>query len=64
MLAVPALFIAGEEDIVIPPAVLAATAKLIPGARMEYIARAGHSAQFERAAEWNRLVDAFIAATS
>lgn len=60
-LQVPTLFIAGEEDVVIPPPVIEATAKLVPGARYVTIPRAGHSAHFERAAEWNAIVDEFLA---
>jgi 3-oxoadipate enol-lactonase len=58
--AVPVLFIAGEEDIVIPPAVLDATAKHIPGARVERVPDAGHSVYFERAERFNALVETFL----
>jgi 3-oxoadipate enol-lactonase len=59
-LQVPALFIAGDEDIVIPPAVVEAAAALVPGAQFRTITRAGHSAHFERAAEWNATVQDFL----
>ena len=57
----PVLFLYGDEDIVIPPPYLEAAAKLVPNARVEKIARAGHSAYFERAAEFNAAVEAFLA---
>lgn len=57
----PILFLYGEEDIVIPPPYLEAAAKLIPNARVAKIARAGHSAYFERADEFNAAVDNFLA---
>jgi len=59
-LAVPALFIIGEEDIVIPPEVVAATAALVPGARVARVPSAGHSVYWERAATFNSLVDSFL----
>lgn len=55
------LCIAGEEDVVIPADAVAVLASLVPGARMERVARAGHSVYFERAAEFNRLVGEFLA---
>jgi 3-oxoadipate enol-lactonase len=58
---VPVLFLYGEEDIVIPPPYLEAAARLVPNARVETIARAGHSAYFERAAEFNGAVERFLA---
>lgn len=56
----PVLFIAGEEDIVIPSVVLEAAAALIPGARLERVPAAGHSVYFERPARFNALVEAFL----
>lgn len=63
-LAMPVLCITGEEDIVIPPAAVAALAALIPGARLARVPRAGHSVYFERAATFNGLVDEFLRATA
>jgi pimeloyl-ACP methyl ester carboxylesterase len=57
----PVLFVPPEEDIVLPPFAAAAMASVIPGARVAPILKAGHSAQFERAAAFNALVDAFFA---
>jgi pimeloyl-ACP methyl ester carboxylesterase len=58
---VAVLFLYGEEDIVIPPEYLEAAAKLVPTARVQEIARAGHSAYFERAADFNTIVETFLA---
>ena len=58
----PVLMLYGEEDIVIPPPFLEAAAGAIPGARVVRIPKAGHSAYFERPAEFNAAVDAFLSA--
>jgi 3-oxoadipate enol-lactonase len=60
-LTVPVLFIEGEDDILIPPEVIRMAQSMIPGARMSTVADAGHSVYFERPAEFNALVDAFLA---
>lgn len=60
-LTMPVLCLTGEEDIVIPPAAVAVLADTIPGARLARVPAAGHSVYFERPAEFNRLVDAFLA---
>jgi pimeloyl-ACP methyl ester carboxylesterase len=54
------LFIAGEEDVVIPPAIIDRAAACFRNARIERVARAGHSVYFERPAEFNRLVERFL----
>lgn len=59
-LKVPTLFVTGEEDVVIPPAVIEATAALIEGARVVRFPKSGHSVHFERAGMWNRLVEDFL----
>ena len=59
-LKVPTLWLTGEEDIVYPPFLSAVLAKLMPNARVEQVARAGHSVYFERPAEFNRIVDEFL----
>jgi 3-oxoadipate enol-lactonase len=59
----PILFIAGDEDIVIPPFAGDAIAAVLPNARAAHIPDAGHSAYFERAAVFNRLVEEFLATT-
>ncbi|NMJ43806.1 alpha/beta hydrolase [Roseomonas sp. JC162] len=55
------LFVPSEEDIVLPPFAGAAMASVIPGAKVVPLPRAGHSGHFERAAEFNAIVDAFFA---
>lgn len=57
----PVLFIIGQEDIVLPPFAADAIAALVPNARVEPIQQAGHSAYFERAAEFNRALEEFVA---
>ena len=58
---VPTLWLTGEEDLVYPPFVSAAFAPLMPNARLACVREAGHSVYFERPAEFNRIVDAFLA---
>lgn len=55
------LCITGEEDAVIPPDAVAVLAALVPGARLARVPAAGHSVYWERPAEFNRLVDDFLA---
>ena len=62
-LAVPTLFITGDEDVVFPPMLAPALAALMPNARVEQVAASGHSVYFERADIFNRLVDEFFAKT-
>ncbi len=59
-LTIPVRFIAGEEDIVIPPAVLDAAAKHIAGASVIRVPEAGHSVYFERPAAFNALLEDFL----
>lgn len=59
--AIPTLFINGEEDTTHPPFLSDALAKLIPNARVEHVPAAGHSVYFERAPTFNQLVDRFLA---
>ncbi len=58
----PILLVSGDEDIVMPPFAADAIAAVVPGARVAHIANAGHSAYFERAAVFNRLVEEFLGA--
>ncbi len=55
----PMLFVPGEEDVVLdlPGEAMAAA---IPGARSVTLAKVGHSGHFERAAEFNAIVDRFF----
>jgi pimeloyl-ACP methyl ester carboxylesterase len=59
-LAVPVLFVEGEDDVLIPPEVVQTAQAMIPGARLAMVSDAGHSVYFERPAEFNALVDAFL----
>jgi 3-oxoadipate enol-lactonase len=57
----PTLFITGDEDIArFPPFIAEALAPMMPNARVEHVAKAGHSVYFERADVFNRLVDRFL----
>lgn len=58
---VPTLVLVGEEDRVTPPALSSELAELVPKARLETIAGAGHLSNLERAPSFNRQVDDFIA---
>lgn len=60
-IAVPTLVLVGAEDKATPPALSEELAAAIPGARLEVIAGAGHIANLEQPAAFNRLVDAFLA---
>ncbi|WP_301589622.1 alpha/beta fold hydrolase [Sabulicella glaciei] len=55
----PVLFVPSEEDVVLPYSG-EAMAAAIPGAHAATIRRAGHSGHFERAAEFNALVERFL----
>jgi len=59
-LKVPTLWLTGDEDIVYPPFLSDVLAKLMPNARVAQVKQAGHSVYFERAAEFNRIVDEFL----
>jgi 3-oxoadipate enol-lactonase len=57
----PVLFLAGAEDVVMPPFSAAALASAVPASRAATIHGAGHSAYFERPDMFNALVDTFFA---
>ena len=59
----PVLFVNGDEDLVFPPFAGAALAAVAPKGRSVLVPRAGHSVYFERAAEFNRIVEEFLAKT-
>jgi pimeloyl-ACP methyl ester carboxylesterase len=59
-LPMPVLFINGDEDLVFPPFAGAALAALAPKGKAVRVAKAGHSVYFERAAEFNRIVEEFL----
>jgi len=62
-LPMPVLFITGDEDCVFPAAAAEPLAKRAPQGRAVRVPRAGHSVYFERAAEFNRIVDEFLSAS-
>ena len=62
-LTMPVLFLNGEEDCVFPPFAGAALAAVAPKGKAVRVPRAGHSVYFERAAEFNRIVDEFLSTT-
>jgi len=59
-IAVPTLVLCGAQDVVTPPPLSTALARLIPGAQSELVHGAGHLANIERPDEFNLLVSAFI----
>jgi 3-oxoadipate enol-lactonase len=59
-IAVPALVLVGEEDLVTPPELSSELVDLIPEARMHVIEGAGHLSNLEQPAKFNRLVEEFI----
>ena len=59
-LAVPVLYIVGDEDVVFPADAAAPLARYTRGARVERVAEAGHSVYFERPQRFNSLVEEFM----
>lgn len=60
-LAMPVLFLTGDEDWVFPGAAGPALAALAPKGRAVRLPAAGHSVYFERAAQFNQIVEEFLA---
>ncbi len=58
---IPTLLIVGKEDAIFPPEVIAEVQKVIPGSRMEVVPGAAHSAHFEQADIFNKLVSELFA---
>ena len=59
-LAIPTLWIVGDEDIVFPAAAAAPLARLMPRAQVEHVPDAGHSVYFERPQRFNEIVERFV----
>ncbi len=59
---VPTLVLAGEADLLSPPALMRMLAAGIPGARYQSIPEVGHAGFWERPHVWNGIVLEFIAA--
>jgi 3-oxoadipate enol-lactonase len=58
---VPTLIICGDQDKPTPPALSEELHAMIPNSRLEIIAGAGHLTNLEKPAEFNRLLDGFLA---
>ena len=58
---VPTLVLVGDQDTVTPPELSRELAEAIPGAELNVLAGAGHLANVERPADFNRLVEEFLA---
>lgn len=57
---VPTLILVGEEDGITPPALSEELHRLIPNARLERIAKAGHLANIEQPRVFNRAIESFL----
>jgi pimeloyl-ACP methyl ester carboxylesterase len=57
---VPALLVAGDEDVLAPPPVMQVLADHIPGCEFQVIEGAGHCAYWEQPDVWNGLVLDFL----
>ena len=60
---IPTLLLVGEEDVLTPPEAMRSLVTQIPQARFVQVSQAGHSAYFERAEEFNRIVSDFLRET-
>lgn len=60
----PTLVIAGGQDVTMPPPVVEAMARLIPGARYAVIPGVGHLANLEAPPAFNRVLGDFLASVS
>jgi 3-oxoadipate enol-lactonase len=58
---VPTLVLVGDEDKITPPELSEELVRLIPGSRIELIAGAGHLANAEQPAAFNRRIESFLA---
>ena len=61
VIGVPALVLCGAEDRITPPALSEGLASLVPGARLQLIAGAGHLANAEQPAAFNIAIEQFLA---
>jgi len=57
---VPTMFIVGEQDTLIPPPIIEAMQRKMPGSRLVKVPGAGHSVYFEKPADYNRIVLDFL----
>jgi 3-oxoadipate enol-lactonase len=61
VLQLPVLFIAGDEDLVIPAAVCEVAASYFSGSKFARVPDTGHSVYFERPEKFNALIEQFLA---
>jgi len=59
-LTMPVLCIEGEDDILIPPAMIREVVQMLPNARLALVPRCGHSVYFENPEVFNQLVLDFV----
>jgi len=59
---IPLLFLAGEDDRIVPPAAMEAAHRLVAGSCFAVVPGAGHSAYFEQPERFNEVVGAFLRA--
>ncbi len=59
-IAVPTLVLVGDEDGITPPALSRELCAIIPSATLDVIGGAGHLANIEQPAAFNRAIDAFL----
>ncbi len=57
---IPVLFIVGEQDQLIPPPIIEAMHKKMPGSQLVKVAGAGHSVYFEKPEDYNKIVMDFL----
>jgi 3-oxoadipate enol-lactonase len=60
---IPTMLLVGEDDALAPAHVMEMMAQRIPQARFVKVSSAGHSAYFEKPADFNRLVSDFLIET-
>jgi len=58
---IPTLLIVGNEDAIFPPDVISEVQKVIPGSSMKVVPGAAHSAHFEQAETFNKLLSDLLA---
>ena len=59
-LQVPTLLVAGDADLLAPPALMRLLAARIPSCELTTVPEAGHSAHWERPDQWNQIVLDFL----
>ena len=60
-LTMPVVFLAGEEDAIIPAAVIKRAAGMVPGARFVEVPTGGHSVYWELPTEFNAILEELLA---